>query len=83
MGIPARELHFIGATRYRVRNSAKEGDSAYRPRSFRPNKTDWPMIPCLLRVMNADYLALGQMHRHLKALKTPLQTETVVESRKG
>ena len=44
MGIPARELQFVGATRFRVRGSSKEGDSAYRPRSFRPNKADWPTI---------------------------------------
>ena len=44
MGIPDGEFHFVGATTYRVRGSSKEGDSAYRPRSFRPNKTDWPTI---------------------------------------
>jgi hypothetical protein len=44
MGIPARELSFVGATTVRTRGSSKEADSAYRPRSFRPNKTDWPTI---------------------------------------
>jgi hypothetical protein len=38
------ECHSVGATTYRVRGSSKEADSAYRPRSFRPNKTDWPTI---------------------------------------
>jgi len=38
------EFHFVGATTFRVRGSSKEADSAYRPRSFRPNKSDWPTI---------------------------------------
>jgi hypothetical protein len=44
MGIPDGEFHFVGATTYRVRSSSKEAGSAYRPYSFRPNKTDWPTI---------------------------------------
>jgi hypothetical protein len=44
MGIPDAELHDVGATRYSGRNSSKEGDSAYRPYSHRPNSTDWPTI---------------------------------------
>jgi hypothetical protein len=44
MGMPANEFHAVGATRIRGRNSSKEADSAYRPYSFRPNKTDWPTI---------------------------------------
>jgi hypothetical protein len=38
------EFHSVGATTFRVPGSSKEADSAYRPRSFRPNKTDWPTI---------------------------------------
>ena len=44
MGIPPTELDFVGASRFRGRRSSKEGDSAYRPHSFRPNETDWPTI---------------------------------------
>jgi hypothetical protein len=44
MGIPDGEFYFVGATTYRVPGSSKEADSAYRPYSFRPNKTDWPTI---------------------------------------
>jgi hypothetical protein len=44
MGMPADEFHSVGATTYRVRGSSKKADSAYRPHSFRPNKTDWPTI---------------------------------------
>ena len=44
MGMQARELDFVGASRFRGRRSSKEGDSAYRPHSFRPNETDWPTI---------------------------------------
>jgi ribosomal protein L11 len=40
MGMPDREFQSVGATTYRVRGSAKEGDSAYRPRSFRLNNAD-------------------------------------------
>jgi hypothetical protein len=38
------EFHSVGATTYHTDESSKEADSAYRPRSFRPNKTDWPSI---------------------------------------
>jgi hypothetical protein len=38
------EFHSVGATTYHADDSSKEADSAYRPRSFRPNKTDWPTI---------------------------------------
>jgi hypothetical protein len=44
MGISSNELDFVGASRFRGRNSSREGDSAYRPQSFRPNETDWPTI---------------------------------------
>jgi hypothetical protein len=44
MGMRARELDGVGASRFRGRRSSKEGDSAYRPHSFRPNETDWPTI---------------------------------------
>jgi hypothetical protein len=44
MGIPDDELHPVGATRFHGRKSSKEGDSSYRPYSFRPNSTDWPTI---------------------------------------
>jgi hypothetical protein len=44
MGMPHDEFHSIGTTTYHVPSSSKETDSAYRPRSFRPNKTDWPTI---------------------------------------
>ena len=44
MGMRARELDFVGASRFRGRRSSKEGDSGYRPHSFRPNSTDWPTI---------------------------------------
>jgi hypothetical protein len=44
MGMLDYEFHSVGATAFRVRGSSKEADSAYRPRSFRPNKTDWPTI---------------------------------------
>jgi hypothetical protein len=44
MGISSDELDFVGASRFRSRGSSKEADSAYRPHSFRPNKTDWPTI---------------------------------------
>jgi hypothetical protein len=44
MGMRARELDFVGASRFRGRRSSKEGDSAYRPHSSRPNETDWPTI---------------------------------------
>jgi hypothetical protein len=44
MGIPDGELDFVGASRFRGRRSSKEGDSAFRPYSFRPNETDWPTI---------------------------------------
>jgi hypothetical protein len=39
-----RELAFCGATRYQGDNVDKEADSAYKPRSLRPLKTDWPTI---------------------------------------
>jgi hypothetical protein len=42
MGIPLDEFQDVSATRYRGRNSSKEADSAFRPKSFQPNKTDWP-----------------------------------------
>jgi len=45
MGVPNDEIHFVGATRIRGCNSSKEADSAYRPYSFRPNKTDWQRSP--------------------------------------
>jgi hypothetical protein len=44
MGMSLDEFHPVGATRIRGRLSSKEADSAYRPYSFRPNKTDWPTI---------------------------------------
>jgi hypothetical protein len=44
MGMRARELDFVGASRFRGRRSSKEGDSAYKPQSFRPNDPDWPTI---------------------------------------
>jgi hypothetical protein len=44
MGMQDDELHCVGATRIHGRSSSKEADSAYRPYSFRPNKTDWPTI---------------------------------------
>jgi hypothetical protein len=43
-GLAEDEFHFIGATTFYTPNSSKEADSAYRPRSFRPNKNDWPTI---------------------------------------
>jgi len=39
-----RELAFCGATRYQGRDAEKEANSAYKPRSLRPLKTDWPTI---------------------------------------
>jgi hypothetical protein len=44
MGMRAMELDFVGATRFRGRNSSKEGDSGYKPYSLRPNDADWPTI---------------------------------------
>jgi hypothetical protein len=44
MGMPPDEFYGCGATRYSAGNSSKEGDSAYKPLSSRPNKTDWPTI---------------------------------------
>jgi hypothetical protein len=44
MGIPDDELHTVGATRFHGHKSSKEGDSSYKPYSFRPNSTDWPTI---------------------------------------
>ena len=44
MGMSLDEFHPVGATRIRGRLSSKEADSAYRPYSFRLNKTDWPTI---------------------------------------
>jgi hypothetical protein len=43
-GLAEDEFHSVGATTFHTRNSSKEADSAYRPRSFRPNKNDWPTI---------------------------------------
>jgi len=39
-----RELAFCGATRYQGRDVEKEADSAYKPRSLRPLRTDRPTI---------------------------------------
>jgi hypothetical protein len=44
MGMRARELDGVGASRFPGRRSSKEGDSAWRPHSSRPNKTEWPTI---------------------------------------
>jgi hypothetical protein len=44
MGIPGNEMDSMGATQYLGRRSSKEGDSAYKPYSRRPNVTDWPTI---------------------------------------
>jgi len=44
MGVPPDEFYGCGAARYSAGNSSKEGDSAYKPLSSRPNKTDWPTI---------------------------------------
>jgi hypothetical protein len=44
MGIHEDELDYVGATRFHGRRSSKEGDSTYRPHSFRPNETNWPTI---------------------------------------
>jgi hypothetical protein len=44
MEMPDHEFHSVGATTYHADDSSEEADSAYRPRSFRPNKTDWPTI---------------------------------------
>jgi hypothetical protein len=52
------EFHSVGATTFRVNNSSKEADSSYKPRSFRPNKTDWPTI-----VFES---ALSESPRHLR-----------------
>ena len=34
----------LGATTYKTLRISKEGDSAFRPLSMRPHKTDWPTI---------------------------------------
>jgi hypothetical protein len=39
-GLAEDEFCSIGATRFRGRRSSKEGDSAYKPQSFRPNDPD-------------------------------------------
>jgi hypothetical protein len=44
MGMRAKELDGVGASRFPGRRSSKEGDSAWRPHSSRPNETDWPTI---------------------------------------
>ena len=44
MGMPEDEFDFVGATTYYGHNSSKQGDSAYKPLSRRPNDTDWPTL---------------------------------------
>ncbi|RMZ76861.1 hypothetical protein DV738_g4694, partial [Chaetothyriales sp. CBS 135597] len=44
MGISKRECKFVGATKYYGRRSSKEADSAFRPKSLRPDDADWPTI---------------------------------------
>jgi hypothetical protein len=43
-GLAEDEFCGVGAARFRGRRSSKEGDSAYKPQSFRPNDPDWPTI---------------------------------------
>jgi hypothetical protein len=44
LGLAEDEFCGVGAARFRGRRSSKEGDSAYKPQSFRPNDPDWPTI---------------------------------------
>lgn len=38
------ELFNVGATTFKVPRASKEGDSAFKPLSIRPNGADWPTI---------------------------------------
>ncbi|KIN05884.1 hypothetical protein OIDMADRAFT_17046 [Oidiodendron maius Zn] len=44
MGIQDHDIAIVGAGRYKGNSSSKEGDSALKPRAFRPKYTDWPTI---------------------------------------
>jgi hypothetical protein len=39
-----REFYRLGATTFKTPRMSKEGDSAFKPRSIRPRKADWPTI---------------------------------------
>jgi hypothetical protein len=43
-GLAEDEFCGVGAAWFRGRRSSKEGDSAYKPLSFRPNDPHWPTI---------------------------------------
>jgi hypothetical protein len=44
MGMSVDELFPLGGTRFHGHNSSKEGDSTFKPYSFRQKATDWPTI---------------------------------------
>jgi hypothetical protein len=44
MGLPKREIICAGAGRQEGTSSSKEGDSTFKPSSFREKDTDWPTI---------------------------------------
>ena len=39
-----REFSDVGASKFKVRRASKEGDTAFKPKSIRPHKADWPAI---------------------------------------
>jgi hypothetical protein len=60
------EFYDLGATTFKTPRVSKEGDSAFRPLSIRPRKTDWPTIvlesgwsESLTRLRQDAYLARG------------------------
>ena len=62
------EFGFVGTTTYHGRNSSKEADSAYRPLTARPRKTDWPTI-----VFESGY---SESLRHLRCVARWWLTES-------
>src|SRR5262249_33369750 len=38
------EIYPLGGTKFPGRRSSREGDSSFKPLSFRPNEADWPTI---------------------------------------
>lgn len=59
MGIPKREIVDVGETGYSTKNSKKQPDSGLKPRSKRPEGSDWPTL--VIECGNSE--SLNQLRR--------------------